>query len=132
MWNCLEIRRINLIFAFDLDNTICEKKKETQSYADVQPFPEAVETIQRLKKEGHTIILHTGRHMRSCGGNAGKVLAKQGKTLFEWLERHQIPYDEIWWSKPYADLYIDDAVHQHTDWKTSIQAIESFISKNGA
>lgn len=102
------------------------------SYADVQPFPEAIETIQWLKNEGHTIILHTGRHMRTCAGNPGKVLARQGKVLLDWLEKHKIPYDEIWWSKPYADLYIDDAVHQHTNWKTSKQVIENFIAKHGA
>jgi capsule biosynthesis phosphatase len=118
-----------MIFAFDLDNTVCERKLGNMTYFDVNPFPEAVETIRWLKSEGHTIILHTGRHMRTCGGNQGKVLAKQGKILFDWLEKHQIPYDEIWWSKPHADLFIDDAVHRHTDWKTSIQAIKDRLIK---
>jgi len=118
-----------MIFAFDLDNTVCERKLGSMSYSDVQPFPEAVDTIRWLKSEGHTIILHTGRHMRTCGGNQGKVLGKQGKVLFDWLEKHQIPYDEIWWSKPHADLFIDDAVHRHTDWKTSLDAIKDRLAK---
>ena len=118
-----------MIFAFDLDNTVCERKLGSMSYSDVQPFPEAVDTIRWLKSEGHTIILHTGRHMRTCGGNQGKILGKQGKVLFDWLEKHQIPYDEIWWSKPHADLFIDDAVHRHTDWKTSLDAIKDRLAK---
>ena len=118
-----------MIFAFDLDNTVCERKLGSMSYSDVQPFPEAVDTIRWLKSEGHTIILHTGRHMRTCGGNQGKVLGKQGKVLFDWLEKHQIPYDEIWRSKPHADLFIDDAVHRHTDWKTSLDAIKDRLAK---
>lgn len=119
-----------MIFSFDIDNTICDRRLDHMTYSEVNPFPEAVETIRWLKSEGHTIILHTARHMRTCGGNQGKVLAKQGKVLFDWLEKHQIPYDEVWWSKPYADLYIDDAVHQHTDWKTSLEVIKKRLAKD--
>lgn len=116
-----------MIFAFDIDNTICERKLGDMTYSDVLPFPEALEILRWLKSEGHTIVLHTGRHMKTCGGNQGKVLAKQGKVLFDWLETHQIPYDEIWWSKPHADLFIDDAVHRHVDWGTSLEAIKNRI-----
>jgi len=34
--------------------------------------------------------------MKTCNSNVGMVVARQGKTLFDWLEKHQIPYDEIW------------------------------------
>ena len=137
MLSLLEPRRIygdskqmsKLIFAFDIDNTICENKFGDMTYADVKPFPEAVETIRWLKSEGHTIILHTARHMKTCGGNQGKVLARQGKTLLDWLDRWEIPYDELWWSKPHADLIVDDAVHRHTDWTTTLEAIKHRIHK---
>ena len=56
-------------------------------------------------------------------------MGKQGKVLFDWLEKHQIPYDEIWWSKPHADLFIDDAVHHHVDWNTSLDAIKNRLKK---
>ena len=67
--------------------------------------------------------------MKTGGGNQGKVLKLQGKILFDWLEKWEIPYDELWWSKPHADLIIDDAVHRHTDWETSILAIKDRIHK---
>lgn len=118
-----------MIFAFDLDNTICERKLGDMTYADVLPFPEAIDVLQWLKSEGHTIIIHTGRHMKTCDGNQGKIMGKQGKVLFDWLEKHQIPYDEIWWSKPHADLFIDDAVHHHVDWNTSLDAIKNRLKK---
>lgn len=118
-----------LIFAFDIDNTICENKIGDMTYADVKPFPEAIKTLKELKAEGHTIILHTARHMKTCDGNQGKVLAKQGKILLDWLEKWDIPHDEIWWSKPHADLMIDDAVHQHTDWTSMVEAIKNRILK---
>lgn len=118
-----------LIFCFDIDNTICEIKTGTMTYAEVQPFPEALETMRWLKSEGHTIILHTARHMKTAGGNQGRVLKLQGKVLFDWLDKHDIPYDEIWWSKPHADLIVDDAVHKHTDWATTVEAIKQRITK---
>jgi len=118
-----------MIFCFDIDNTICENKTGDMTYADVKPFPEALATLQWLREEGHTIILHTARHMKTGGGNQGKVLKLQGKVLFDWLEKWEIPYDEIWWSKPHADLIVDDAVHKHTDWATSILAIKDRINK---
>lgn len=118
-----------MIFAFDLDNTVCERKLGDKTYDSVEPFPEALDTLRWLRSEGHTIILHTARHMKTCDGNVGRVLGKQGKTLFDWLEKHQIPYDEIWWSKPHADLFIDDAVHTHTDWTSSKQAILDRLDK---
>jgi capsule biosynthesis phosphatase len=118
-----------MIFAFDLDGTICENKTGDLTYATVLPFPAAIAVLKDLKSQGHTIILHTGRHMKTCGGNQGQILAKQGKVLLDWLEKWDIPYDEIWWSKPHADLFIDDAVHKHTDWASSIEAINERIRK---
>lgn len=117
-----------LIMVFDIDNTICELKSDGQTYADVNPFPEAVDTLRWLKAEGHTVILMTSRHMKTCAGNQGKVLAKQGKILFDWLEKHNVPYDELWWSKPHADLIVDDIAHHHTDWTSTIHAIKQKIS----
>ena len=93
---------------FDIDGTICELKNYIGSYEKVQPLPGVVELMKKLKNEGHTIILYTARHMKTCRGNLGLVIAKQGKTLFDWLEKFEIPYDEIYFGKPYADIYIDD------------------------
>ena len=84
-----------MIFCFDIDNTICEPKITGKTYADVKPLPGAIETLRWLKSEGHTIILNTGRHMRTCENNTGKVLAKQGKILLDWLAEHDVPYEEL-------------------------------------
>ncbi len=118
-----------MIFVFDIDNTICEAKIGDLTYATVKPLPGAVEALKALKQQGHTIILHTGRHMKTCAGNTGLVLAKQGKTLLDWLERYEVPFDELRMDKPHADLIIDDAAHQHTDWPSTIEAINTRIQK---
>ncbi len=67
--------------------------------------------------------------MKTCNGNVGEVLAKQGKTLLNWLDKWKIPYDELWMNKPHADLIVDDAAHKHTDWASTKQAILDRIHK---
>ncbi len=103
--------------AIDIDGTICSFRQEGQTYADVEPLPGAVEKLQEMKKNGHYIILLTARHMKTCNGNVGLVVARQGKTLLDWLGKHEIPYDEIWFGKPQADIYIDDNGYRFQSWK---------------
>src|SRR5689334_10935124 len=92
----------------DVDGTLCELKSRHDDYAMVRALPHAAESIRQLRAAGHYIILATARHMRTCGGNVGLVVAKQGQTLIEWLHRHEIEYDELWFGKPHADVYLDD------------------------
>jgi capsule biosynthesis phosphatase len=109
---------IPMRICIDLDGTICYTRKPNEHYLEVKPKPHAVETIQKLKKNGHHIIINTARHMKTCNNNTGEIIAKQGKTLIEWLEKYQIPYDELWFGKPLADVYIDDKALKFDDnWK---------------
>jgi len=100
----------------DIDGTICALRISGQSYADVEPLPGAVEKLTGFKRAGHYIILMTARHMATCQSNVGLVVARQGKTLIDWLERHGIPYDELWFGKPHADVYIDDNALRFESW----------------
>ena len=93
---------------FDLDGVICELKKPSESYADVIPKNDVIEKMRNLRKDGHYLIIHTGRHMRTCNGDVSKVIEKIGKVTEDWLEKCNVPYDELIFGKPYADLYIDD------------------------
>ena len=93
---------------FDLDGVICELKKPSESYSDVIPKKKVIQKMKNLKDEGHYLIIHTGRHMRSCDGDVEKVIEKIGQTTQNWLKKWQVPYDELIFGKPYADIYIDD------------------------
>lgn len=92
----------------DVDGTICEVRGKGDDYAAVRPLPHAAERIRSLRAAGHYVILATARHMQTCGSNVGMVVARQGQTLIAWLNRHGIEYDELWFGKPHADLYVDD------------------------
>jgi capsule biosynthesis phosphatase len=102
---------------FDIDGTIAELRSFGQYYDEVAPKEGAVSTLRRLRNEGHYIILHTARGMESNNANLGKVIAKQSKMLFEWLEKYHIPYDEVYFGKPSADVYIDDKGLKFEEWR---------------
>ena len=100
----------------DLDGVVAGFKKEGQTYADVLPIPKAVEKLCGLKANGHRIILYTARHMKTCQGNVGMVVARVGNITLDWLKRHEIPFDEIYFGKPWADVYIDDNALRFHSW----------------
>jgi len=100
----------------DLDGVLASFKKEGQTYADVAPIPGAVEKVRSLKAAGHKIIIYSARHMKTCQGNAGLVVARIGPMTLDWLKRHDIPYDEIHFGKPWADVYIDDNAVRFGSW----------------
>lgn len=113
-----------LRISIDLDGTICTNKQGDETYADVVPLPGAVEALRKLKEDGHYIIIHTARHMRTCEANIGLVLARQGKILFDWLSKWDIPYDEILFGKPHADVFIDDKGLQFHNWNQAISELK--------
>jgi capsule biosynthesis phosphatase len=100
----------------DLDGVICRLREPGEQYADLQPVAGAVEKLRELRAAGHYIILATARHMKTCDGNVGKVVARQGATTLDWLARHGIEYDEIHFGKPHADVYIDDNALRFETW----------------
>lgn len=104
------------ILCIDLDGVIADFKKEGQTYADVAPIPGAIEKVRGLKAAGHHIIIYTARHMKTCQGNTGLVVARIGGITLDWLKRHEVPYDEIYFGKPWADIYIDDNALRFTSW----------------
>ena len=110
---------------FDLDGVICELKKPSESYADVIPKNDVIEKMREMKNEGHYLIIHTGRHMKTCNGNVSKVIEKIGKTTENWLEKWKVPYDELIFGKPYAGIYIDDLGIEFSTSKKLDEKLES-------
>ena len=93
---------------FDLDNTLVSYPKIKGDYSSVEPLVSNIKLLKFLKDLGHTIIIYTARRMRTHHGNVGKVVADISKVTFETLDKFGIPYDEIYFGKPYANFYIDD------------------------
>jgi capsule biosynthesis phosphatase len=104
------IRRERCI-VFDIDGTICPIKSSEQSYDDLVPHPEMLKRLREYRDEGFYIILSTSRNMNTHSGNIGLLIAKTAKQLFGWLDRHEVPYDELHVGKPWpgrGGFYVDD------------------------
>lgn len=99
----------------DLDGTICQLSV-TGDYANAAPVPGAREALCQLRGRGAYIIIYTARRMRTHDGNVARVLEDIGDLTHAWLRRHDIPYDEIVFGKPYAHVYIDDLAHRFETW----------------
>ena len=108
--SCLNLHNnINeMRICFDLDNTLVTFPKVTGDYNTVEPIIKNIKYLRYLKSFGHTIIIYTARRMKTHKGNTGKLMADIGKITFDTLEKFSIPYDEIYFGKPQADVYIDD------------------------
>lgn len=102
--------------AIDLDGTICPIKQPDQSYADLEPLPGAVERIRELHAAGHYIIILTARNMATRQGNLGQVMKNIGKLTLDWLDKFGVEYDEIYFGKPNAEIYIDDRALRFESW----------------
>lgn len=101
----------------DLDGTIAKNKIGEQTYEEVEPIEDAVEVLNELKRQGFYIIIHTARNMGTCNNNLGMVIARQAKIVTSWLEKYNIPYDELLFGKPNVDYFIDDKGIGFDNWK---------------
>ncbi|WP_400765436.1 hypothetical protein [Methylosinus sporium] len=93
----------------DLDNTLTIG--ETDDYRHATPNLEMIARLRDYRKMGFEIAIHTSRNMRSYENSMGKIAARTLPIVTDWLERHGVPYDEIWIGKPWCGregFYIDD------------------------
>lgn len=95
-------------FVFDLDNTLVTFPTIAGDYTSVKPIPKTINYLRNLKKQGHHIIIYTARRMRTHGSNVGAIIADIGEITMNTLKEFDIPYDELFFGKPYAHFYIDD------------------------
>ena len=95
-------------FCFDLDNTLVTSPIVINDYTTVNPIKKNIMFLQFLKELGHTIIIYTARRMRTYNGNIGEVTKNTAKITIDTLDKYNIPYDELYFGKPYAHFYIDD------------------------
>jgi capsule biosynthesis phosphatase len=101
---------------FDLDNTLVSYPKIKNDYTSVEPITDNINYLRFLKEQGHTIIIYTARRMKTHNGNVGKIIQDVGAITLKNLTDFNIPYDEIYFGKPYADFYIDDlAIKSYDD-----------------
>lgn len=95
----------------DIDGTLCPIKKKEQEYIDLVPYPSMVNKLKELHNQGVKITIFTSRNMNSFNGNLGLINKNTAVILNKWLEKWEIPYDEILFGKPWPGhfgFYVDD------------------------
>ncbi|KAK3985140.1 putative phosphatase [Cladorrhinum sp. PSN332] len=103
-------------FCFDLDNTLVGVPEISGDYSTCPPIDKNIRLVQQLYNAGHYIIIQTARRMRTHKGNVGSVIADIGLVTLNQLAKYNIPYHDIHFGKPYADVYVDDlAVNANLD-----------------
>lgn len=122
-----------LTFCFDIDGTLCPIKKKEEEYIDLVPYSEMIDKLREYKEGGAKIVLFTSRNMNSYGGNIGLINANTAKVLLKWLDKWEIPYDEIIYGKPWPGhkgFYVDDRTVRPDEFlKYSVDELDE-ICKN--
>lgn len=67
--------------------------------------------LHEYKEKGFEIVINTSRNMRTYSGNVGLINANTLPIILRWLDRYNVPYDEIYTGKPWCGeegFYVDD------------------------
>ena len=98
------------VLVMDIDGTLCVNDR-TVSYNELAPNDVVLDKLKEYKAKGFYVILYTSRNMRTHEGNIGRINAQTAKILLNWLDRYEVPYDEIHYGKPWCGrrgFYVDD------------------------
>jgi uncharacterized HAD superfamily protein len=86
-----------MIYAVDIDGTLCVERNEWWHYDTAEPIKEAINKVNELFGQDHVIILFTSR------------FEEDRLVTREWLKKHKVRYTKLVMDKPRADIYIDNA-----------------------
>ena len=94
----------------DLDNTLTFDDGDL-AYEERLPRPEVVSKLREYQVCGYEVVIHSARNMKTYAGNLGKINVHTLPVILSWLERHQVPFDEVVVGKPWCGeegFYVDD------------------------
>ena len=96
-----------MIYYIDIDDTPCTLD-EAMDYSSAKPIREAIDKVNKLYSDGHTINFWTARGTLS-------------KIKYELLTTYQLSiwgvnYHNLIFGKPHFDVFIDDKNINSRDW----------------
>ncbi|MGF1772475.1 HAD-IIIC family phosphatase [Vibrio wakamikoensis] len=118
----------------DLDGTLTQAN--TSDYRNVLPREDVIQKLREYKSQGFDITISTARNMRTYEGNVGKINIHTLPIITEWLDKHNVPYDEILVGKPWCGhdgFYIDDRAVRPSEFADlSREQINELLEKEKA
>lgn len=116
----------------DIDGVLAKKDSDLD-YSEREPDEDMISRLREYSEKGFYIILNTARNMNTHEGRIGKINAKTAPVLLEWLEEHDVPYDEIHYGKPWCGhdgFYVDDNAIRPSEFEDmSHEEIRSMLNE---
>lgn len=118
----------------DLDGTLTQG--DSKDYSAVSPRLDVIAKLREYQAQGFDIVISTARNMRTFEGNVGKINIHTLPVITAWLDKHQVPYDEILVGKPWCGhegFYIDDRAIRPSEFaELSREQIEELLENDKA
>lgn len=115
----------------DLDHTL--SITIDGDYANSKPISPMIEALVKYKELGFEIVINSSRNMRTYKNNVGKINVHTLPNIVEWLNKHEVPYDEVHIGKPWCGFegfYIDDKSIRPSEFLNhSYDEIEELLRK---
>ena len=109
LYNYTEVNMNAKRLIVDLDNTISYTIKG--DYVNSKPIEQTINMLRKYHDDGWEIVINSSRNMRTYESNVGKINIYTLPNIISWLNKYNVPYDEIIVGKPwcgYDGFYIDD------------------------
>lgn len=118
----------------DLDETITLAAPD--GYENAVPNLPLIARLREYREAGFEIVINTSRNVRTFAGNIGKINAHTLPLILTWLERHEVPYDEIYVGKPWCGMegfYVDDKSIRPSEFlQYSLSEIRALLAREKA
>ena len=115
----------------DLDDTITITVNG--DYANSKPIQPTIDMLKKYKADGFEIVINSSRNMRTYEANVGKINIHTLPNILNWLDKHDVPYDEVIVGKPWCGFdgfYIDDKSIRPSEFhKLTYEQIQELLKK---
>ena len=95
-------------WVWDIDGTICTETGG--NYHLCEPFPVAIDALNKLYDRGDEIVLHTARGMKRFNNDVAMVYQNLYELTKKQLDEWGVRYDKLIMGKPYGTLVDADAI----------------------
>jgi len=92
-----------MIIHVEFDGTLCPDARLSQPRT--APDEQVVAALRRYRRRGDTIVVTSPRAGESWSG--GWKTRHAARLICAYLDRHQVPYDEVIVGRPHCDILID-------------------------
>ncbi|KGI55217.1 capsular biosynthesis protein [Campylobacter sp. MIT 97-5078] len=116
----------------DLDGTLTIDDPNVD-YINKKPNLKLISILHNYKKMGFSISIFTSRNMRTYENDIQKITAYTLPIITSWLDKHNVPYDEIVVGKVWCGFegfYVDDKAIRPSEFTNlSFGEIKALLAK---